>query len=57
MLLRKPEATIAERAPIWRVSIKKFKYVSCDRCLEYRGKSVTAMKYHYERCGRVKVNR
>jgi WD40 repeat protein len=46
------EATIAERAPHWRQIIKKHKATFCEKCLDYKAKSVAAISYHFERCGR-----
>ena len=45
----------SECVSIWRMTLKKQKYVICHICKEYRATSVPAMKYHWERCGKVRL--
>ena len=45
----------SECVSVWRMTLKKQKYVICHICKEYRATSVPAMKYHWERCGKVRL--
>ena len=39
----------------WRLMFKRKKSVFCPKCGTHKGNSVGALKYHWEKCGKVGV--
>ena len=42
---------MADQLSLWKKSQKSHRYVTCDRCGNFRAKSLPSIKYHYKRCG------
>ena len=49
-----PGATLDDHIALWKVTLKKGKYLKCAICRSYKAINVGSMKYHYTRCGKVR---
>lgn len=49
------DTPLSECVNMWRKMLKTQKYINCHLCGQYRAISIPAMKYHWQRCGKVRV--